>query len=367
MGDNCPELDSVEGLIECTVLPPPRLYHPVLPCRVNGKLMFLLCRTCASGECQKGCDHSDEERSITGTWVSEEVKVAVREGYRIVKVHEVWQYKTTIYNPDTGEGGLFKEYIDFFLKIKQEASGFSGWCNSNKDRSRYLASFYERERIHLEGDNIKINPGMRQLAKLMLNSFWGRFGNRENLPRCSIIRTREELLSRIMAPHVEMSRLVPVNDDVVFGCWTEREDSLKPLPVYVTVIWSPPTGDYLGDLTDEVGSGSFIEEFVSGGPKNYALKIRCRSTGLYKTICKVRGITINSANEGDVSFDRLKAMVMEEAPPLDVRYQNRIGRVLPFKVVSRPETKTFRVVYSKRRRVDSFHTLPYGYKWQRLC
>jgi hypothetical protein len=33
------------------------------------------------------------------------------------------------------------------------------------------------------------------------------------------------------------------------------------------------TGDYLGDLTDEVeqfGAGSYIEEFVSGGPKKYA-------------------------------------------------------------------------------------------------
>jgi hypothetical protein len=31
------------------------------------------------------------------------------------------------------------------------------------------------------------------------------------------------------------------------------------------------TGDYLGDLTDELeefGSGSYIEEYVLGGPKN---------------------------------------------------------------------------------------------------
>jgi len=36
------------------------------------------------------------------------------------------------------------------------------------------------------------------------------------------------------------------------------------------------TGYYLGDLTDELeefGSGSYIEEFVSGGPKNYAFSV----------------------------------------------------------------------------------------------
>jgi hypothetical protein len=41
------------------------------------------------------------------------------------------------------------------------------------------------------------------------------------------------------------------------------------------------TGDYQGDLTDEVeefGAGSYIEEFVSGGPKNYTFNVICPST-----------------------------------------------------------------------------------------
>ena len=33
--------------------------------------------------------------------------------------------------------------------------------------------------------------------------------------------------------------------------------------------WEPPTGSYLGELTDELG-GAHITTFVSGGPKNYA-------------------------------------------------------------------------------------------------
>ena len=41
------------------------------------------------------------------------------------------------------------------------------------------------------------------------------------------------------------------------------------------------TGDYLGDITDEVkefGSGSYIEEFVTGGPRNYAFLVFCPAT-----------------------------------------------------------------------------------------
>ncbi|KAG8238191.1 hypothetical protein J437_LFUL014067 [Ladona fulva] len=304
VGDDCPELHSVEGLMRCTVLPPPYLYHPVLPYRVNDRLMFPLCRSCAAAEFQEFCGHSDDERSITGTWVSDEVKVAVREGYRVLKVHEVWQYRTTVYDPATGEGGLFTNYINCFLKMKQEASGFPAWCKTEEDRAKYIKSFHERK-ITLEEGKIKSNPGMRQLAKLMLNSFWGRFGMRENLPQCSILRGRDELLSLATSPHVELSRVVLVNDEAIFACWNEREESLKTLPTTNIMIacyttcharlvlydylrkldrrvlyfdtdsviftecpgeWSPAIGDYLGDMTDEVeqyGEDCWISEFVS--------------------------------------------------------------------------------------------------------
>ena len=32
----------------------------------------------------------------------------------------------------------------------------------------------------------------------------------------------------------------------------------------------PPTGDYLGDLTSELGKGKYITTFCSTGPKSYA-------------------------------------------------------------------------------------------------
>ncbi|KAG8227913.1 hypothetical protein J437_LFUL011841 [Ladona fulva] len=101
LGEDCPELDEVEGIVRCFVIPPTSLYHPLLPLRLKGKLVFPLCRSCAEEERQDDCDHVDAE-AITGTWVSDEVKVAVREGYRVSRIHEVWQYRTTVYNAATG-------------------------------------------------------------------------------------------------------------------------------------------------------------------------------------------------------------------------------------------------------------------------
>jgi len=55
--------------------------------------------------------------------------------------------------------------------------------------------------------------------------------------------------------------------------------------IFIQKVDEPPKvkkGDYLGHLTDELeefGSGSFIQEFVSGGPKNYAFSVFCPCTG----------------------------------------------------------------------------------------
>ena len=41
------------GIAKCTVLPPEKLYHPVLPLRQNGKLTCPLCATCVEEEMEK--------------------------------------------------------------------------------------------------------------------------------------------------------------------------------------------------------------------------------------------------------------------------------------------------------------------------
>jgi hypothetical protein len=40
---------------------------------------------------------------------------------------EFYVYQTTQYDTQTKDGGLFVDYINTFLKLKAEASGFSAW------------------------------------------------------------------------------------------------------------------------------------------------------------------------------------------------------------------------------------------------
>ncbi len=96
------------GLIKCKVLPPRGLFHPVLPLRIDKKLLFPLCHKCASLR-QAECDHSDEERSWIGTWATPEVEKALEKQYRVLEVYEVWHYKeSSQFDGTDPETGLLK-------------------------------------------------------------------------------------------------------------------------------------------------------------------------------------------------------------------------------------------------------------------
>lgn len=133
--DDFKDISSYFGLAKIKVLPPPRLYHPVLPYRSQGKLKFPLCRTCADAENQNACSCSVEERALTGTWCTPEIQMAVSKGYSILKISEVYHFEqSSMYDQTTGEGGLFAKYVNTFLKIKQEASGFPSECVSEESK-----------------------------------------------------------------------------------------------------------------------------------------------------------------------------------------------------------------------------------------
>ena len=166
--ENFDDISTYFGLIKCTtVLPPRRLFHPVLPHRTLGKLMFPLCKTCADMCNQTPCTHTDGERAIHGTWCNVELQKALEKGYQILQLHEVWDFSQT-------SDELFADYINTFLKIKQEASGYPKGVTTEKQKQQYVDEYFEREGICLDPDKIEYNPGLRALAKLMLNSFWGR-------------------------------------------------------------------------------------------------------------------------------------------------------------------------------------------------
>ncbi|XP_062621649.1 uncharacterized protein LOC134283217 [Saccostrea cucullata] len=401
--DDFKDLSQYFGLAKVKVLPPKGLYHPVLPYNSNGKLKFPLCKKCADEENQDTCTCSIDERCIIGTWCTPELELAISKGYEVLKIYEIYHFKdATQYDRFSGQGGLFSPYVNMFLKIKQESSGFPSGCISLEDKLEYIRQYEENEGIQLEYHNVKKNPGLRCLAKLCLNSFWGKFGQRLLMRQSEFIHESEaekffKLLSDVRK---NVNNFHIISNDTVQLEWIE--DPLFPgvdnktniFLASFTTMWARlklysvldilgedvlyfdtdsiifkskisddlrrlPIGNYLGELTNEIKpQDGFITEFVSGGPKNYA----------YRTLsgreeCKVRGFTLNWKNSKLINFDAIKSMICTgQNDSVTITNPCKISRdSRKRKLFNRIEEKKYQMVYTKRKILSNLDTLPYGY------
>ena len=129
-----------------------------------------------------------------------------------------------------------------------------------------------------------------------------------------------------------------------------------------------PTGRFLGQFTNET-PGDSIQEFVSGGPKNYGYL-----TKKGKTECKVRGFSLNYETKQRLNYDTMKQNILLE---LDQPREER--RKIPItipdyfkrdqvckKIKLTKRVKNYQLVFDKRIIDPSTKTsTPYGFVWMR--
>ena len=393
------------GIALVDILPPTNLFHPVLPVRSGKKLTFPLCGKCVQEEQSKAmlersdvCDHTPEERMLRGTWCTPEITKALEKGYRVVQIHEVWHF------PQQKEG-LFRDYVDTWLTLKQQAAGWPRWCVTEEKKQQYLTQYKEREGIDLDYDSIQKNAGKKATAKLMLNSFWGKFGERPNKPRTHTITSPSQLFHHLFASHKNVSTLRICNDDVLEVVSTDINDNVIPsnkTNVFIaafTTAWarlklyealdqlqkqvlyydtdsviyhckqgqpSIPVGDYLGQFTDELEGDDIITEFISGGAKNYGYTTRAG-----KTECKVRGFSLNVRGKEVINFQTLKSNILseinnpqEERRVIAVHNPNHFKRDTTNKKIKLVhQVKKYGVVFDKRvLDPDTKISYPFGYR-----
>jgi hypothetical protein len=123
-----------------------------------------------------------------------------------------------------------------------------------------------------------------------------------------------------------------------------------------------PHGDNLGQLTSELDEGDYITEYVSGGPNNYVYK-----TLKGKTCVKVKGLSLTHKTAKLINFDSMLDLVTQH---VETGTSGVIDTYMPHKIkyckqtsdiVTQPETKRYRCVYTKRQICPNYDTLPYGY------
>lgn len=125
----------------------------------------------------------------------------------------------------------------------------------------------------------------------------------------------------------------------------------------------PEKGNFLGQMTDELegapyGPGSYITEFVSGGPKNYEYKVYSPTTDETRTVVKVKGITLNYENSQVINFELMKNMVIgpdngtNRVDSVEITNKS-IRRTSLGDVYTTSIPKTYRFNYTKRQKIES--------------
>jgi len=129
---------------------------------------------------------------------------------------------------------------------------------------------------------------------------------------------------------------------------------------------NPVLGDYLGEFTSELDPDDYIEEFMSGGPKNYGYK-----TKQGEVECKVRGFRLNSEDKTQLNYDVMRQNFLDEIQhPQKEPRQTQVVKTYQifrdakkYQLETRPDYKCYQLVYDKRV-IDplTFQTYPYGYQ-----
>ena len=281
--DRMTNIDDVSGVMKVMIEAPDNLYFPLLPERAeSGKVMY-------------------ELKTMIGTWSSVEIQKAVRLGYKILDIYEQHHFEQK-------SNTLFKEYNDTFFAIKRQAKQ--------------------------EG-----NKGLEAIAKLCINSPYGKWGYNPSKAKGSRIVTETDDFFKYLCGAWNEVSINIINDDVAMASvqenneYTEHEKSNVYISIFVTAyarlklyedalealgrrviyfdtdsviyvstdgnhIIHPDTTGAMGLWTSETSADDWFVEFVSAGPKTYGLK----SYSGRKNVVKSKGFSLHYANQQIFNF-----------------------------------------------------------------
>lgn len=296
------------GFVECDLSCQKYHFHPLLCDFQQGKLMA----------------HLMPLKRVVVT--SMEFREAIQRGLYLC---------TRIWRTDRYEGStsIFTSYIKSFLQLKMTASPFP--IKNPEDNveatAKYLADIKERYDMNLTVSDFQPNAPIRNLAKLLLNSLWGKFGQRTKLRQTEVLlssdksfiyydrKMRGHHIEKSSRPYGSFGELKTYEDQYSYSnknpaiaafvtaharlrLWREL-DKLGDRVVYhdtdsIIYEWQPNNyntteGPYLGDWESETGK-DLIYDFVALAPKTYAYRYYDSKTGENKEIVKCKGFRIDS-------------------------------------------------------------------------
>ena len=108
--------------------------------------------------------------------------------------------------------------------MKQQASGFPSDVITMKQDNDYIDQYLLHEGISLERENIKKNPGLRNLSKLALNSFYGKFGQRTNMKKTKFVQDIGEFINILTDKTKHVTDFHILNNNVLMIEYENSQD-----------------------------------------------------------------------------------------------------------------------------------------------
>lgn len=327
--------DDCFGIICISLEPPKNLYHPVLVQR--------------DPDSEK-CVASLEKISF-GTFTTEEVKEAIRQGYEVIKVHRIDVYHR--------KEGLWNDLVKR-LYVEKLANSKPAPINQQAIIDEYETRFGMGEMIKQSFPRWQKNPAWKMVMKIMLNSMWGKHCQRPNMPETLVIGeddpgARFDLFANLENGNLLLSSIQECNETTVYT--TTNTGKTNPnlhggyLPAGVFVpMWGrllllkqltklgkrvlyhdtdsiiykyDPLLENINESSmwgeweeEDISKNGKITEFVGLGPKSYGLKTEDSA------FVKIKGLSLKYSHRDIINFDKLVGLILDHKenryPVIDV-------------------------------------------------
>ncbi|PIC55456.1 hypothetical protein B9Z55_000725 [Caenorhabditis nigoni] len=345
--------DDEECLYFCSILPPPDIKIPVLPYKIPGFLTFPSCRSCVEKNNNRACTHEKiSDRYLTGIWTHVELNIAIERGYRLLKYHEIWWW------PDNKwvEPGYFSNYLKPMIRLKHESSGWPKENMTDDEKKVYIDKIEQRDGVRLNSENVRKADNMREMAKLFLNTCWGKFAENPIKHESKLFNTIDHLSqSDYMGnPAYEVTGIKDWDEgitlitrrakvesvttreftNVVIGIFTTSYARVRLLQameavgaenliyadtdsvIYKKKVNNPSPvgaliGDGLGKLKSEIPNGYQMKKCVSMGSKVYSYRLVNMETSEEKIVTKFKGVVLNASSGRVINMTTMESSVNE--------------------------------------------------------
>jgi hypothetical protein len=336
---------------------------------------------------------------MTGCWGTEEIYLAMQNGYQIEEIYELYYWEENERSDQHLRG-----YVDYFLRMKQEAEGWiklgaSIETPSEEEQIQIVNNlFIQNGNLgRIRPQKVKKNPVLRSLAKLYLNALWGKFAQKTSKTQHSTVYGTQQFLELWHDRTIEKESCMfrEISQGVYKVTYKLKEEYVPPVRhgnlfiaakvtetarcvlhkqmlrigperiIYcdtdsIIFLYSESLGQLvgigLGQWTNEYPTKRIIQVYALA-PKLYSLMLENNDTIIESF--RAKGIQMTLENQKRIAFENVKKLIEQimtgknDNYNLNVKnftiFTNSGNSALPYgQVYSRYNEKNVRAIITKR-------------------